>query len=262
MTDQPAQAVTDPLARLSVVGALPDLDTDDQAFGLVLEALRDPDERVRASAAARLGLSGRAEAVAPLVALAEATGPDQCRSSAIYSLGQLGYAGATPALVRLTQDASPDVREEAVDALGRVGGPVAAEALLAVAAGKDPKERANAAMALPSVAGADPRVLARLEELVRDEEPLVRAAVMTGLAFAGRVSPETSPLVLTMADDPATEVRSRVTVLVQKVAPDVAEEILLRYADDPDEWVRHLADLALTTLRRSRYDVGDDSTMG
>ncbi|WP_089013692.1 HEAT repeat domain-containing protein [Micromonospora inositola] len=94
---------SDPKVRSMAIGSIPDPAGDERAFGAVVLALRDPDEQVRVAAASRLGYTGRADAVAPLVALAADRAP-QVRSMVAYALGRLGGDEATPALLELLDD--------------------------------------------------------------------------------------------------------------------------------------------------------------
>ncbi|MEV0425530.1 HEAT repeat domain-containing protein [Micromonospora sp. NPDC050495] len=64
-----AAADPDPRVRSQAVGSIPDPVGDDWAFAVLYATLGDLDEQVRVSAVSRLGYTGRADAVAPLVAL-------------------------------------------------------------------------------------------------------------------------------------------------------------------------------------------------
>lgn len=112
---------SDPTVRSIAIGSIPDPAGDDQAFGVLVQALRDPDEHVRVSAVSRLGYSGRGDAVAPLATLAADRAP-RVRSMLAYALGQLRNVETTPALLRLLHDSDRHVREQAGQALGSVGG--------------------------------------------------------------------------------------------------------------------------------------------
>jgi HEAT repeat protein len=107
----------DPKVRSAAIGSIPDLASDDRAFGALVLALHDLDEQVRVSAASSLGYTGRVNAVAPLVALVADRAP-RVRSMVAYALGRLGSHEATPALRGLLHDPDQHVRECAADALG------------------------------------------------------------------------------------------------------------------------------------------------
>jgi hypothetical protein len=106
----------DPTVRSMAIGSIPDPAGDDHAFRVLILALRDPDEQVRVSAVSRLGYTGRADGVAPLVTLAADRAP-RVRSMVAYALGRLRSAEATPTLLRLLHDPDRHVRERVGDAL-------------------------------------------------------------------------------------------------------------------------------------------------
>ncbi|MFJ2081254.1 HEAT repeat domain-containing protein [Micromonospora chokoriensis] len=244
-----ASAMTDadPEIRSLAVGLIPDPAGNDRAFGALVLAMRDLNEQVRASAASRLGSTGRVDAVAPLVALA-ADPTSRVRSMVAYALGRLGRHHATPALRRLLHDPDRHVRENAADALGSVGGPAAIDTLLALAADHDPKLRVQAAKALAKAADSDPRVAPQLTMLARDGEAAVRAATLSGLAAAAGRPSDRGRLLVELADDPDPMVRQRVAVVARHVAPDAAPDILRRYTRDPDQTLRRLAATELDRL--------------
>ncbi|MFG2059127.1 HEAT repeat domain-containing protein [Micromonospora sp. NPDC048930] len=237
----------DPKIRSVAIASIPDSTADDRAFKVLIDALRDLDEQVRVSAISQLGYSGRADAVMPLVALAADLAP-RVRSMTAYALGQLGNREATPALLRLLNDPDSHVRENARNALGAVGGPTAVDALLTLAADEDPELRIDAAHALAKAVDSDPRVAPQLTALARDDQAVVRAATIRGLASAGGSPTHWQKLLVELATDPAPDVRQRVAVAARHLAPDAAPDILHRYASDPDPVVRQLAGTELGRL--------------
>ncbi|MCZ7373419.1 HEAT repeat domain-containing protein [Micromonospora sp. WMMC250] len=243
----PAMTDADPEVRSLAVGLIPDPAGNDTAFEALVLAVRDPDERVRASAASRLGHTGRNDAVAPLVAHAADPTP-RVRSVVAYALGRLGSHQATPALRRLLRDPDRHVGATAAEALGSVGGPAAVDTLLVLAADDDPKLRVQAAKALAKAADSDPRVAPQLTMLARDGEAEVRAATLSGLASAEGMPTDRRRLLIELADDPDPVVRQRVAVVARHLAPDVAPDILHRYTHDPDQTLRRLAAKALDGL--------------
>jgi HEAT repeat protein len=242
-----AASDADPAIRSAAVGAIPGPAGDERAFGMLVGALSDLEEQVRASAASRLGYTGRQDAVPPLASLVTDRAP-RVRSMAAYALGRLGKAEATEALLRLLPDPHDSVREQAVRALGCVGGPAAVDALLALAAEADPQRRAQAARALATVAGPDPRVWPQVMMLARDQDAGVRAATLSGTAGTAGLQPERAQLVAGLADDPDPVVRRRVAVMARRLAPEAARDILTRYASDRDQGVRRLASTELGRL--------------
>lgn len=236
----------DPKIRSVAIGSIPDSATDDRAFHVLVEALRDLDEQVRVSAISKLGYSGRADAVMPLAALAADRAP-RVRSMVAYALGRLGNE-ATPALLRLVNDPDSHVRENARKALGSVGGPAAVDALLTFAADEDPELRIEAAEALAKAVDSDPRVAPQLMVLAKDDQGTVRAATIHGLASAGARPSHWGKLLVELATDPDPDVRQQVAVAARHLAPDAAPDILHRYASDADPVVRRLAGTELDRL--------------
>jgi HEAT repeat protein len=237
----------DPKVRSLAISSIPDPAGDEQAFRVLVLALRDLDEQVRVAAVSRLGYTGRADAVAPLVALAADRAP-RVRSMVAYALGRLRSAEATPALLRLLHDPERHVRERAGEALGSVGGPAAIDALLVLAADEDPQLRVQAAKALAKAVDSDPRVTPQITMLARDDEAIVRAATISGLASAGSRPSNWAPLLVELANDPDPMVRQRVAVVARHLAPNAAPDILHRYASDQDQSLRRLANTELDRL--------------
>ncbi|WP_231929295.1 HEAT repeat domain-containing protein [Micromonospora inositola] len=84
--------------------------------------------------------------------------------------------------------------------------------------------------------------------LAQDDEAAVRAATISGLASAGGEPSHWGQLLVELADDPDPTVRQRVAVVARHLAPDAAPDILHRYASDPDQTLRRLADTELNRL--------------
>jgi HEAT repeat protein len=138
------------------------------AVPALIDALRGPDDRLRAGAAGVLSVMGpaAADAVPALVALLDGTDRD-VRSSAAGVLGAIGpaAAGAVPGLVLLLDDTDGRVRSIAADALGRIG-PAAKAAIPALRQRlglADPVARVRAAAILWRIE-PDPGLLAVLDE--------------------------------------------------------------------------------------------------
>jgi hypothetical protein len=88
----------------------------------------------------------------------------------------------------------------------------------------------------------------QLTALARDDEAVVRAATLSGLASADGGSARWATLVADLANDPGPLVRQRVAVVARHLAPDAAADILRRYTTDPDARLRELAATELTRL--------------
>lgn len=113
---------SDPLVRRRAVVAIGRVAIA-EGVSLLVTALQDPDEEVRASAAFGLGLLGAAESVDP---------PERAKAAAAT------YAGTAPLLTALQDPALP-VRARAIEALGLIGDPGVAGAVVQAAAGCGPR---------------------------------------------------------------------------------------------------------------------------
>ncbi|GAA1535135.1 hypothetical protein GCM10009827_061700 [Dactylosporangium maewongense] len=242
-----AATAVDAAVRSTAIGSIPDPDGDDRAYRVILSALDDPDQQVRAAAVSRLGFTDRTDAVAPLAARVDDPAP-QVRSMVAYALGRLCGADTIPALLHLLHDPDQHVRERAVEALGSVGGSAAVDTLLGLAAAEDPQLRAQAAAALAKAVDSDLRVSQHLVALAQDSEAAVRAATISGLSGSGVNASRWASLVAGLAADPDPVVRLRVAVAARRLPLDAARDILRRYARDPDERVRGIAGIELERL--------------
>jgi HEAT repeat protein len=245
-----AAADADSMVRSTAIRSIPNLDGEDPAYHVVLSAVTDPDQQVRVAAVSRLGFAGRPDAVAPLAALADDPAA-QVRTMVAYALGRLGGAETVPALLQLLRDSDQHVREGAVEALGFVGGPSAVDSLLTLASAEDPHLRGLAAGALTRAGDSDPRVPQLLVSLAHDEEASVRAATISGRPAIGDKASYRTSLMAGLAGDPDPGVRLRVAAHVRRLEPDIAEDVLRRYADDPDERVRRIAGIERERLNNS-----------
>jgi len=239
----PAMADPDPRIRSLVIGSVP----LPEGFDVLLGGLRDVDAEVRTSAVSRLGYSGRTEAVAPLAGLGTDPAP-RVRAMVAFALGRLADESAQAVLLRLAEDPDRHVRERAVQALGRVGAPATVDALLAMAADPQPRRRIEAAKALGAAVSVDPRAADALEMLAADDVAAVRAATISGIAWAKTPSPLGEHLVIRLTGDPDPLVRQRVAVVARRLAPDRLDSIVRRYVDDPDPTVRRIAETELNRL--------------
>lgn len=135
-----------------------------KADKIVLDALRDSDELVRAHAATIVRhLDWSADALASVRKRLSAKLSDSAarvRREATASLGQLGNDQTVPVLVRMLDDADPGVRESAAVALGQLGAGEARPAL----------ERALERAATPSLAAALVISVAQLDDPDVDQQ--------------------------------------------------------------------------------------------
>ena len=124
----------------------------------LVEALRDPDRRVRERAASALAIMCRPAlgAVTPLVAALQDTDA-KVRRHAAMALGCIGPAGPSVAgLVLALKDKEPPVRVTAAEALGMIGAKEAVPALTEATRDANPVVQRAAQQALRRLEGSPP----------------------------------------------------------------------------------------------------------
>lgn len=212
----------DPTVRIAALEVLA-LDPDPSRLAILLSALRDPSDQVRARAAQFLGwapLSTPARREVRAALLAKLSDPSALvRRRAVESLGLLGPGRGTLAVTRLLEDPEPTVRSEAATALARFGDEQAVPALLRAleAPNETPViESLVGALAVLHGDGVARELLARLDDppgglnptrvaeaigrrpnpepelidglIVRLREPPLRDAVLTALLLLGEAA--------------------------------------------------------------------------
>lgn len=133
----------EPTVRVAALKVLA-LDPQPSRVAILIDALRDPSEVIRAQAADFLGsaplgptMRGRARA-ALLAKLADVSAV--VRRRAVLSLGLLGPGEGTLSIARLLDDTEPSVQSAAAEALGHYRDPTAVPALRrAIASPHDPQ---------------------------------------------------------------------------------------------------------------------------
>lgn len=154
---------------------------DAAAVATLVEALGDPSDRVRATAASGLGVFGRPAA-----------------------------RGAVPALVRALRDADFDVRAGAARSLALIlrpsdpETPAAVAALAAVAKDGNAAVRLDAAYALATL-GAGRDAVPVLVDFLRDRDGLRRQYGVEGLRRCGTDAGPAVPALLALVDEPTSE---------------------------------------------------------
>lgn len=177
-----------------------------------LEALKDPDEAVRASGARSLGLIGRGG----LESLKKALAADvsvSVRAEAAAALGSFkGDPASASALAAALQDKSGRVRLAALRALARREEPESTVSLRELLAKSPPPEPALIAIAALSARGEDMDL--DLPELTLDQkDPELKALAVAALAASKR--PQSAGiLVKVMREDPDALVRVQAAAAV------------------------------------------------
>ncbi|MGX1881643.1 fumarate reductase/succinate dehydrogenase flavoprotein subunit [Streptomyces sp. NPDC055287] len=257
----PYVADPDPAVRRAAVATLTET-TPDGTGPALAGALADSDAGVRAAAAD--SLRELVETLAPepelrdLLVAAHASGDPVVRTaaSAVLRALRLGDAGLFAAGL-----ADPDlaVRVETVHALVSVN---AVEALATAAGDSDREVRVATAKGLAAVAAsaaygtADDEaapdrpvsVLGTLARLVRDHDPLVRAAAFEALGSTG-CPPALADTAVSALADAAWRARAGAAASLSAADPEVAVPALAKALDDANADVRKAAVLALLRHR-------------
>ena len=201
--------------RREIVRQLPSVNSEG-ARELLVRALEDPDETVRAEAAT---IVGRMRAVEAADTLEEwlTEGDVRTRVAAARALGELGRREATPALIRALGDATASVRVAAIEALSALGG----DDVLAP-------------------------ILGRLD----DTESSVRVAAAEGLSALG--DPRAVVPLIGRAGDDSADARRAAYAALGELRDERALSVLVLGMQDSVEDVRLMACLALGQLRSTR----------
>ena len=232
-----------------------------QAAGALQAALKDPQPRVRRSAAYALGAFGPQAAPVrdDLIAAAGDASPI-VRQNAAWALGRLGKEAGQDGvsqLRNLLKDDEPLVRRDALHALGEVGNPTAHPAVQAMlktaAAEKDAVVRKAAAEALAHLVGKEDREYAsELYPLLSDKDSETRynAAFVLGI-IGGKEAVEALPTLRTALKDPDPHFQELAAAAIQNIGPDAAAAVedlgdALTTAKEPR--VRENAALALAHI--------------
>jgi HEAT repeat protein len=136
---------------------------DREAMPLLVDALKDPDDKTRIYALWSLGTLGDPRAREALEAAL--TDPDPgLRKTAAFALGELGDRAAVPALTRSLDDAVADVRWNAALSLARLGSPAGLPVLETM---------------------VDRRLLAQVPDITREQQDEAMVSGIQALAALG-----------------------------------------------------------------------------
>jgi HEAT repeat protein len=211
-------------------------------------ALNDPAGEVRDAAAVALARLGQGDSTQFMDAMKD---PDEAtRASAARSLGLIGREGLDLLKKALTNDAAVSVRAEAATALGAFNDPASAALLATALADKSGRVRLAAARSLAR--RDEPASTAALKKLA-DTAPPAELGLIAAAALAGRGQPADLGLAeLTMGQkDPELKMQA-IAVLAASDHAETRELLSKAMREDPDPRVRVRA--AAATIGRIRRE--------
>lgn len=201
----------------------------------LLEALRDEDHEVRATAVRNLG-GIRATDAAPELIGALQDEDSEVRETAAWALGESGDAKAIPALIEALHDESEGVRRSAARALGWMGRWVGqAEAIPALTGALQDESvevRQSAALALADIGEAEaiPDLIKVLQE---DDEEEVRETVARVLGRIGGAGATPALMEVLEHEDENEDVRESVALALGRIGnPDAVPALIDVLRDD------------------------------
>ncbi|MGO4152437.1 HEAT repeat domain-containing protein [Cupriavidus sp. YAF13] len=243
----------DPYIRASAIHALGhyDMEPHAQAAQAVLQALAgDPDASIRAAAAAALASQSPKHVHALVTALDDASA--EVRKQAVLALGVFRTEPAVEALKdRLRHDQDAEVRAFAASMLGEVQRADLVPDLRVAVNDSDEGVRATALSALRECAGFDavPALRNVFLAALSDTSAIVRETAAEALRFS---PPEAIPALMVAANDEVARVRLQAVIALGSMQVHQAIGILAdRIVSDPDEEVRYYAVNALGEMRHA-----------
>lgn len=254
-TKQPSVVRQAPLEALAQIGA-----THPQVIPALISLLNDPPApqdsdggQLRELAAESLGVIGPpAQSAVPALIRASGDESESLRRKTLAALGSVGggAAVAVPALLEaMLLDASPAVRDAAMEALGKVG-PVALPFLEQLLEDEDPEARWRSATAIGRMGTSGRPAAPALVKVIDDESPLVRMSALEALAA---VSAERDsllqPIVKELASDDRQH-RMRAFRLLTSLGAEARAAVpsLRELQNDPRAQVRRAAAEALEKI--------------
>ncbi len=209
----------------------------------LLSSLEAPDGGLRAAAAQALGLTGNADAVAPL--LQHLRDPDQAAGDqAAEALGHLGDTAALPALRAALVDSHEAVRGRAAYALGLLRDTASIPALANMLRSDGPLARSSAASGLAAL-GTPGAVAALVQQLGDSQLTPQRQVAMGALEEVGQPAAGQVMGALQASD---VVVRRNAAELLGYMAPPEAVPALAQALSDGDAQVRAEAAAALGAI--------------
>lgn len=214
----------------------------EEALGVLVSLLDDPDELTRQAVARALTLAG-ARAL-PSLHRALSHPSQRVRVRAAEALTQFGDAAIDTAIAGLGGQ-QPEQRAAAAQTLGTLNAAEGEDPLLDhLAHDSSDAVRAAAALALGRIATS--QAIAALEHEAGTESPTVRAAVAHALGIARQTSSFSALLTLLADSDP--RVRTAAATALGLLGDERAVPSLQEHRDDQDPWTQNAVVLSLRRL--------------
>ncbi|ODS36311.1 hypothetical protein BEH94_02840 [Candidatus Altiarchaeales archaeon WOR_SM1_SCG] len=232
--------------RASAATALGKL-KDMRATKPLINALNDRNEYVRCDVVWALGEIKDPEAVKPLIKELENSNK-RIREYAVWALGEIKDPEAVKPLINALDDSSGWLRADAANALGKIKDPGAVKPLIKTLKDSDTRVRCGAAFALGEI--KDTGSVEPLINALKDDDADVRDSA----AFAlGEIrNPEVVDPLINALKDGNANVRRRASDALIKVKDSRAIYPLINALKDDDLWVRSSASLALEQIKDQR----------
>ncbi|MCW3099801.1 MAG: lyase domain protein repeat-containing protein [Chthonomonadaceae bacterium] len=213
----------------------------------LLEALQDPYEFTRASAATALGVVGKSSDVPVLLEALQDPGRfGHVRASAAYALGALQDASAIPALLEALQNKHETVRAGAVQALGAFG---EERVLSGVVKALGDSSLSVRQKALDVLAQRDSSAIPALEHALLESDQAIRVGAATALLRIYE-DMDLPRRILLWPDVTPVKMAAALEALEKAHYPLPAPEVLCRdLMGDQDPTVRQVAEDILCILR-------------
>lgn len=202
----------DPKIRATAAWRVGDADAGDEAERLV-PLLRDDDPAVRGAASEALGRLRNTDVVNAVIGLLNASSPAVCAAAA-HTLGLIGDERAIYALKKTLNHSEWSVRAESALALGRLRTWSVGPALIETLSDTDPRVRGAAVLGLMDT--GDRRALPALRRrflVLEKEGTFVRASLITAMGELGDASQLTRLRRIATGEGPVDDLYSRSAAL-------------------------------------------------
>ncbi len=213
---------------------------------LVFDTLQSKDPKMRSGAARILGLTGKTDALDPLIQTTKDSDQD-VRRAAVAALGSIKDPKAVPPLIDALKDSYWFVRSEAANALGRQKDARAIKPLLDVVTDSDSTVENSAENSLVLLASIPGTPADEFALHLNDTNP--KLATISGACLAILKDPRAIPVLLKLADSNNPQMRLHAVKSLGDMGNPMVLPKLRQTLKDPDGNVRGWSIIALGKLR-------------